>query len=138
MYQWDIQRRLYFSRVIAEVPQLFDEVCWVMSRPPCHFVLKEEAVPVKICGSRPVSKPIRVPFTTNCQTRNNPESTTARSYALHTRGSCRLKKKHGGIRFCPDYHNLIKFLICSKFDNPMPFQSVVNPKEMNYLRLWIH
>jgi hypothetical protein len=40
-------------------------------------------------------------------------------------------KKQGGIRFCPDYRPINKFLIGSKFDNPTPFQSVrsIPPKE---------
>jgi hypothetical protein len=42
-------------------------------------------------------------------------------------------KKQGGIRFCPDYRPLNKFLIGSKFDIPTPFQSVRSiPKGMKF------
>ena len=33
-------------------------------------------------------------------------------------------KKEGGIRFCPDYRPLNKWLVGAKFDNPTPFQAV--------------
>jgi hypothetical protein len=42
-------------------------------------------------------------------------------------------KKQGGVRFCPDYSPLNKFLIGSKFDNPTPFQSVRSiPRGMKF------
>ena len=58
----EAQKEADLATLMAEVPRVFDGVCRVMAGPPCHFVLKVGAVPVKIRGSRPISKPLRVPF----------------------------------------------------------------------------
>ena len=121
---------------MAAVLRVFDGVCRVMTRPPCHFFLKEGAVPVKIRGSRPVSEPLRAPFQDELAAqikqgiirKVRPEEVTP---WIH--GVVVVPKKQGGIRFCPDYRPLNKFLIGSKFDNPTPFQSVRSiPKGMRF------
>ena len=58
----EAQKEADLESLMAEVQRVFDGVCRVMAGPLCHFVLKEGAVPVKIRGSRPISKPLRVPF----------------------------------------------------------------------------
>jgi hypothetical protein len=129
----EAQKEADLATLMAEVPRVFDGVCRVMAGPPCHFVLKEGAVPVKIRGSRPFgTTPSTFSRRTGgpTQTRNNPESIAGRSYAwIHK--VVVVPKKQGGIRFYPDYRPINKFLIGSKFDNPTPFQSVrsIPPKE---------
>ncbi|KZS16536.1 Uncharacterized protein APZ42_017711 [Daphnia magna] len=44
--------------LMAEVPSIFDGVCRPMRGAPCHFQLKEDAVPSSISGSRPISVPL--------------------------------------------------------------------------------
>jgi hypothetical protein len=56
------QKKADLASLMAEVPRVFDGVCRVITGPPCHFFLKEGAVPVKIHGSRPVSEPLQAPF----------------------------------------------------------------------------
>ncbi len=130
------QKKADLVTLMAEVPRVFDGVCRVMNGPPCHFFLKEGAVPVKIHGSRPVSEPLLAPFRDELAAqvkqgiirKVRPEEVTP---WIH--GVVVVPKKQGGIRFCPDYRPLNKFLIGSKFDNPTPFKSVRSiPKGMQF------
>lgn len=46
-------------------------------------------------------------------------------------------KKNGGLRFCPDYRPLNKWLVGAKFDNPTPFQAVRSiPKDMQFFTVF--
>ena len=95
--------------------------------PPCHFVLHDDAVPVKLRGSRPISEPLKLPFREELAAqvaqgiirKVSPDEVTP---WIH--GVIVVPKKQGGVRFCPDYRPLNKWLIGAKFDNPTPFQSV--------------
>ena len=107
-------------------------------KPPCHFFLKEGAIPVKIRGSRPVSEPLRSPFRDELAAqvkqgiirKVRPEEVTP-----WINGVVVVPKKQGGIRFCPNRRPLKKFLIGSNFDNPTPFESVRSiPKEMIFFQ----
>ena len=44
--------------LMSEVPSIFDGVCRPMRGAPCHFQLKDDAVPSSIRGSRPISVPL--------------------------------------------------------------------------------
>lgn len=44
----EAQKEEDLKNLMAEFPQVFDGVCRIMTSPPCHFVLKEGAIPVKI------------------------------------------------------------------------------------------
>ena len=115
------------AALMAEFPTVFDGICRVMDGPPCHFVLRDDAVPVKIRGSRPISEPLKAPFREELAAQISqgiirkvpPDAVTP---WIH--GVVVVPKKQGGVRFCPDYRPLNKYLIGSKFDNPTPFQSV--------------
>jgi hypothetical protein len=130
------QKKEDLSSLMAEVPRVFDGVFRVMSGPPCRFVLKEGAVPVKIRGSRPISEPLRIPFRDELAAqvkqgiirKLRPEEVTPWIHRTVV-----VPKKQGGVRFCPHYCLLNKFLIGSKFDNPTPFQSVRSiPRGMKF------
>jgi hypothetical protein len=103
------QKKADLSFLMAEVPRVFDGVCRVMTGPPCHFFLKEGAVPVKILGSRPVSEQLRSPFRDELAAqikqgiiqKVRPEEVT---HWIH--GVVLVPKKQGGIRFCPDCNAL--------------------------------
>ena len=70
----------------------------------------------------------------SAQTRHNPK-VRPEEVTPWIHGVVVVPKQQGGIRFCPDYRPLNKFLIGSKFDNPTPFQSVrYIPKEMKFLQ----
>jgi hypothetical protein len=56
------QREADLEALMAECRKVFDGVCRVMKGPPCHFVLKEGAIPEKFRGSRHVSEPLKEPF----------------------------------------------------------------------------
>lgn len=58
----DAQKEADLASLMAEFPKVFDGVCRIMDGPPCHFVLHEDAVPVKLRGSRPISEPLKAPF----------------------------------------------------------------------------
>jgi hypothetical protein len=56
------QREAELEAIMAECRKVFDGVCRVMKGPPCHFVLKEGAIPEKFRGSRHVSETLKEPF----------------------------------------------------------------------------
>ena len=121
------QKQADLESIMADFPKVFDGVCRVMDGPPCHFVLHDDAVPVKLRGSRPISEPLKLPFREELAAqvaqgiirKVSPDEVTP---WIH--GVIVVPKKQGGVRFCPDYRPLNKWLIGAKFDNPTPFQSV--------------
>ena len=123
----DSQKQADLAALMEEKPRVFDGVCRIMARPPCHFVLKDGAVPVKIRGFRPVSKPLRIPFRNELTAQIEQGIvrkvlTDEVTPSIH--GVVVIPKKQEKIRFCPDYRPLNKSLIEANFDNPLSFQSV--------------
>ena len=54
----ETQRKQDLRELLAKFSQVFDDVCRPMRGIPCHFVLKDCAVPVAIRRSRPVPEPL--------------------------------------------------------------------------------
>lgn len=54
----DDRRREDLSQLMSEHPEIFDSQCRPMAGPPCHFRLVDNAQPVAMRGSRPVSVPL--------------------------------------------------------------------------------
>ena len=99
------QKQADLESIMADFPKVFDGVCRVMDGPPCHFVLHDDAVPVKLRGSRPISEPLKLPF--------REELTTQVAQGIIRKvqldevtpwihGVVVVPKKQGGVRFCPD------------------------------------
>jgi hypothetical protein len=89
---------------MAELPRVFNGVCRVMTGPPCHFFLKEGAVPVKIRGSRPVSEPLQAPFRDELDAQVKPgiiRKVRPEEVTPWIHGVVVVPKKQSGIRFCP-------------------------------------
>jgi hypothetical protein len=132
----EAQKVADLASLMAEVPRVFDGVCRVIAGPPCHFVLKEGAVPMKIRGSRPISEPLQLPFCDELAGQLKQEIIRKVRLEEVTPWIHRVvvvPKKQGGIRFCPDYCPINKFLIGLKFDSPTPIQSVRSiPQGMNF------
>jgi hypothetical protein len=130
------QMKKDFDQLMAEHPRVFDGVCRIMTGPPCHFHLKEGAIPTKIRGLRPVSEPLKQPLKEELAEqvaqgilrKVPPEATTP-----WIQGALVDPKKNGGVRLCPDFRPLNKWLVGAKFDNPTPFQAVRSiPQGMRY------
>jgi hypothetical protein len=118
------QMKKNLDQLMAEHPRVFDGVCRIMTRPPCYFHLKEGAIPTKIRRSRPVSEPLKRPLKEELAEqvaqvilRKVPSEATTPCIL----GAVVVPKNNGGVRLCPDFRPLNKWLVGAKFHNPTPF-----------------
>ena len=111
--------------LMEECLLIFDGVCRPMRGPPCHFQLKEGAVPSAIRGSRPISVPLMPRVKQELDSLEDqgivskvPEPT------LWVHPIVIVSKDDGGIRICGDFTSLNHCIIRPTFDSPTPFQAV--------------
>jgi hypothetical protein len=113
-----------FRVLMVGCPSIFDGVCRLMRGPPCHFQLKEGAVPSAIRGFRPNAVPLLPRVKQELDSLEDqgiiskvPEPT------LWVHPIVIVPKDNGGISICGDFTSLNHCIIRPTFDSPTPFQA---------------
>jgi hypothetical protein len=121
----DSQRQADLKTLMNECPRIFDGTCHQMSGPPCHFELVENARPVAIRGSRPVSVPLLPKVKAeldNLESANIIRKVVKPTAWVHP--FLVPLKKNGDIRLVIDFRELNKCIIRPNFETATPFQAV--------------
>ncbi|XP_057368277.1 uncharacterized protein K02A2.6-like [Daphnia carinata] len=119
----DVQSTL--NELMAEVPSIFDGVCRPMLGSPCHFRLKEDAVPSSIRGSRPIAVPLmpKVKRELDMLEEQNIIAKVTEPTAW-VRPIVIVPKEDGEVRIRGDFTSPNRCIIRPVFEAPTPFQAV--------------
>jgi hypothetical protein len=110
---------------MKEVPSIFDGVCRPMRGAPCHFQLKDDAVPSSIRGSRPISVPLMPKVKRELDSLENQQVIAKVSEpTAWVHPIVIVPKADGEIRICGDFTSLNRCIIRPVFEAPTPFQAV--------------
>ena len=111
--------------LMSEVPSIFDGVCRPMRGAPCHFQLKDDAVPSSIRGSRPISVPLMPKVKRefdSLEQQNVIAKVTEPTAWVHP--IVIVPKANDEIRICGDFTSLNRCIVRPIFEAPTPFQAV--------------
>lgn len=115
-------KKLDLQKLKAEFPVIFDGVCRPMVGPPCHFVLKEDATPVSIRGSLPVSIPLKPRLgeeLKSLEAQGIIRKTDSPTAWLHP--IVIAPRQNRKIRLCVDFRALNKHIIRPRFETETPY-----------------
>jgi hypothetical protein len=130
------------SKLIAERPKVFDDVCRVMDCEPVHLTLREGAIPVQIRGHRNISEPFIPMFKNKLMSQVDQglvRPVPPGAVTPFISGVVTLPKDSvsGGVRITVDYRELNKRLVGTIFPNKTPFEAVRSiPPGMNYFTMF--
>lgn len=123
---------------VAEFPCVFDGICRRMVGPPCHFTLRQGAIPVAIRGSHPVLEPL-IPLLkqefAQLEAQGIIRKVIEPTYWVHP--IVIAPKQDGGITLCVDFRQLNRSFIRPRLDSASPFQAVRTiPKGMKFFAVF--